>query len=182
MYVTLKVTDISYQKCGVCDLSLHCPKPVLLSQRRSLTASFAPGIHPGTWAAFSNTKNLKLLGAYSVILQQKDLANPTSVCPTEAPAGSRCPGVPAGRMDTTPHVSALSGREIWKTQALPWKSHDLSLHEGTGDPAGLQTTHQPFSHPGCSLVSVACLDNKPLKEPSFSTLFRVHSPCPSNTR
>lgn len=182
MYVTLKVTDISYQKCGVCDLSLHCPKPVLLSQRRSLTASFAPGIHPGTWAAFSNTKNLKLLGAYSVILQQKGPSQSHQRLPHGSPGWQQMPWGACREDGQTPHVSALSGREIWKTQALPWKSHDLSLHEGTGDPAGLQTTHQPFSHPGCSLVSVACLDNKPLKEPSFSTLFRVHSPCPSNTR
>lgn len=54
-------------------------------------ASFAPGIHPGTWAAFSNTKNLKLLGAYSVILQQKGPSQSHQRLPHGSPGWQQMP-------------------------------------------------------------------------------------------
>lgn len=53
-----------------------------------------------------------------MILQQEGPSQSHQHLPHGSPSWQQCPGMP--------HVSALAGREIWKTQASPWKSHDLS--------------------------------------------------------
>lgn len=168
------ICHIESVRSGTSAHTFQSPSSSHLSKAQ--TVGLAPGIYLGALATLSNTRTVQLLGTQCGPPSSKDSANVTSVCPRETQAGSRCPGVPPGSMGTAPSAPALSGRERWEAPGLAMGVTSFVITCRHRRPRRL-SGHPGRLPPGFCCI---CLDSEPLREPSFSTLFKVRGACPSN--
>lgn len=169
---------MSHWKCEVWALSLHCPKPILVSL--SMDGKFRSGNPPGNFGYILKHQESKAVGD---IQCGPPAARTQPIWPVSSPRkpwlAVDVPGVPTERMDTAPHALALAGRECLEDPGLAigvtwfiiiwfvitrWHSRPCRL---AGHPPAFQLLWLP---PGFCCF---CLDSKLLREPLFFTLFKV---------